>query len=236
MHIYKFSLYLLTLILSTNMLVAQTADEIINKTLENMGGTTKLNAIKTITQEGKVDMGQGREAPIKRYIVPNQALRNEFSLQGQTMVTTIEGNAGWAIRPFGGNKNAEPLPEEDVKTTQFEWDITGGLLNYAQNGSTAEYLGTDDFEGTDVYVVRLTLKTGQIIYHYIDTETYQTLKKVTKVKLGDKEQRNEETYSNFEKTDYGIVVPQSIGEQVTITKTLINQPIDDNLFKMPAKK
>ena len=63
MHIYKFSLYLLTLILSTNMLVAQTADEIINKALENMGGTTKLNAIKTITQEGKVDMGQGREAP-----------------------------------------------------------------------------------------------------------------------------------------------------------------------------
>lgn len=31
------------------MLVAQTVDEIINKTLENMGGANKLNAIKTIT-------------------------------------------------------------------------------------------------------------------------------------------------------------------------------------------
>ena len=223
-------------ILYSSMTFAQNANDIIAKALDSMGGTTKLNAIKTIVQEGKVDMGQGKEAPIKSYIIPNKAARSEFSLQGQTMITTVEGNTGWAIRPFGGNKNAEPLTQDDIKSNQLGWDITGGMLNYATNGTTAEYLGTDDFEGTDVFVVRLTLKTGEIIYHYIDTETYHTVKKVTKIKMGDKEQRDETTYSNFEKNNYGIVLPHSIGEQVTITKVLVNENIDPNLFKMPTKK
>lgn len=215
---------------------AQTADEIINHHLQAIGGKEKLSAIKTLIIEGEYDMGEGLKAPFKQYIVTDKFVRSEFSLQGQTMIRVAKNdNTGWAISPFGGNKNAEPMPEMEIKKMQLAYDFTKGLLNYTQNGNTIEYFGIDDFEGVDIHKIKVTLKTGQIVYHYIDAETYFDLQNLVKIKLGDKEEKNENSFSNFNTIDYGVVIPFTQNERSLITKVTVNAPIDEHLFDMPLK-
>lgn len=215
---------------------SQTAGEIIAKHLEKIGGKDKITAIKTIVREADVDRGQGVKAPAKTYIIPNKAVRSEFTLQGKTSIRVVEGDNGWAITPFSGNPNADPLPEAQVKRTQIAWDITGGLLYAAQHPESAEYFGIDDFEGSDVHVIKVTLPNGFTIYHYIDTETFMDLKQMTKIKLGDKEERQTTTYSDFTMTGYGIIQPFAVDESISINKIIFNAPVDEAIFKMPPKK
>lgn len=226
------------LICTTSVLTSAqtlTADEIIQKHLTAIGGSDKIGKITSIVMEGKYNMGQGLEAPIKTYIIPEKAVRQEFSLQGQTMIQVVEGNGGWVISPFDGNKNAEHMPEEDVKRQQTGWDITGGLYNYAQRKCVAEYFGMDDFEGADVHKIRITLPTGQMIYHYIDAENFMDINRMLKIKLGDKEIKYHTSYSNFVASDYGVIMPMNLDGQTTITKVAFNVPIDPSLFVMPPK-
>lgn len=232
----KLLLMFFAAILIQQVSYGQTAAEIINKHFEKIGGKDKLMAIKTIVREANSDIGQGLKAPIKSYIIPDKAFRSEYTLQGKTMVRAIKGDKGWGINPFSGNPNADPLPEAQIKQMQLAWDITGGLLYAAQHPESVEYFGIDDFEGTDVHVIKVALAEGEAIYSYIDTESFMVLKRMTKIKFGDKEEQQTSTFSDFTMTNYGIVMPFALDENVTVTNVSFNQPIDETIFDMPAKK
>ena len=76
---------------------AQTADEIIAKYIQKIGGIERLQAIKTMRSTGKFVGGGGFEAVV---VIENKRpnlVREEFSLQGLTAVNAYDGRNGWAI-------------------------------------------------------------------------------------------------------------------------------------------
>ncbi|MBV9988695.1 MAG: hypothetical protein JO301_13535 [Chitinophagaceae bacterium] len=82
---------------------------------------------------------------------------------------------------FGGpgGRNNQPtiirMKPEDVSAQQFELDTEGffpELVNYAAKGHTAQLLGTEKAAKTQCYKIQMTLKTGQTVIYYIDTQTF----------------------------------------------------------------
>jgi outer membrane lipoprotein-sorting protein len=221
---------------------AQTADELIGKYLKTIGGLEKLQSIKSIRSTGKVNAGGGFEAIIVSEKKRPNDVRQEFSLQGMTAVSAFDGKNGWKINPFSGKKDAETLGEEELKQVVEDSDFDGPLVNYAAKGNKIEYLGKEDYEGSDVYKLRVTLGNGTVKYYFLDTDYYVPIKIETK-------QVNRGTEYEFETIlgDYkdagGVYFPYSIESgikgnpnrsTVTLEKIEINPAIDDSRFSMPG--
>jgi len=99
-------------------------------------------------------------------------VRETFSLQGMTAVQAYDGSAGWQIQPFGGRKDPQLMGEDDLRDLLLDADLDGPLVDYKEKGSTVEFLGHDVVDGDDALRLKVTLKNGDIIYDYLDPDTF----------------------------------------------------------------
>src|SRR5438874_112068 len=129
---------------------AQTADELVNKYVDAMGGKEKLASLNAVKMTCSVDIGPDMKAPFTMYII-NKGMRTEFEIQGMKLIQALDGDSGWYINPFQGKKDPERMSEEQIRQSKDEVELTGSLFNYKEKGYTVEYLGKDDMEGTDTY-------------------------------------------------------------------------------------
>src|SRR5205085_3275608 len=102
-------------ILAATSLSAQTADEIISKYIQTVGGMEKIQAVKTLRRTGKFTGGGGFEAVVVSENKRPDMVRNEFMLQEMTGINAYDGKTGWKIEPWGGKKDPEKLGEEEMK-------------------------------------------------------------------------------------------------------------------------
>lgn len=235
----------LVLLLAFCLTQAQTADEIVNKHVAATGGADKWSKVQSVKYTGHYVMGPGMLPPVSSLLVaqPFKGYYSDFTWQGMTNKTALRADSGWSYNPFGGKREADPLSAQDIRETKLDADPQGLLFNYAQKGYTVEYLGTDDLEGTDVFKLRLTTGQGDMVYYFIDAQTYFVLKTVKRMKLKDKEVKSYTLFSDFKKTDFGVVLPhstQSVNEDgneqggpVNFTKVEVNAPVDAKLFDKP---
>jgi hypothetical protein len=90
----------------------------------------------------------------------------------------------------------------------------------------------DDMEGSEVHKVRLTTKEGDMVYFYIDVQSFYVLKMVKRMKFKTKEDKSFVVYSDFRKNDFGLTLPYSTqrvdekgneqGGPVMLTKITVN--------------
>ena len=221
---------------------AQTADQIVNNYIKTIGGMEKIQAIKSIRQTAKFSGGGGFEAVLitenKR---PNKS-REEFSLQGMTGISAYDGKNGWKIEPWQGKKDAESLSEEELKAVMDGADFDDSLINYQTRGNKVEFLGRDEFDGTDVYKLKVTLPSGTIKHYYMDTDYYVPIKIETKRMIRGAEMESESIIGDYKEVG-GVYFAHSIESgakgssnkaTVTIEKIEINAPIDDSRFVKPT--
>lgn len=225
----------------------QTADEIINKHFEATGGREKWSKVYSIEYTGNYVMGPGMLAPVKEIIIskPFKGEFSSFTWQGMTSESAMRGDSGWSYNPFGGKRETDPLSPNDIRSKNLDADPQGLLFNYKEKGYTVDYLGTDDVDGVDVYKLCLTTKTGDMVYFYIDEQSYYILKIEDRLKFKDKEQKGYTTFSDFRKTDFGVTVPfsaQSVDEDgneeggpVNYTRVEVNGAVDLSLFDKPKQ-
>ncbi|MGA7560610.1 MAG: hypothetical protein WCF61_13015 [Terriglobales bacterium] len=156
---------------------SQTAEELIAKNIQARGGLEKMKAIKTIRMTGKFEGGGGFTAAVGQENERPNLIRQTFTLQGMTQVLAYDGSTGWQIQPFGGKKDPELMGEDDLRDLQLDADIDGPLVEYKEKGSTVEYLGHDVVDGDDALRLKITLKNGDIIYDYLDPDTFIEIRK-----------------------------------------------------------
>lgn len=219
---------------------AQTADEIVEKHFDAIGGKDKLNAIKSMKMTGSIEIQPGMTAPMTMQIINNKALRMDLSVMGMTMNQVVYDNTGWAIVPFQGNPNPEPMTEDQVKEMKKQTDLSGDLLNYKEKGSKIELLTDEDVDGTPCFKLKIEEKDGSVGYKFFDKSNYYLIKEIKVLKLEDKETEVAILYSNFKKSDSGLVFAYSMnnemaGGTITWESFEINPTIDESIFKMPAK-
>jgi hypothetical protein len=130
----------LSALISTATVKAQTADEIIAKHTEAIGGQDKLAQINSVYIEAGTE-AMGNEAPTKIYIINGKGYRSESDMMGQTIVQVVTDKSGWAIMPFGGSSDPAALPDDIYKANADQVYAADPLINYAANGGKVELQG-----------------------------------------------------------------------------------------------
>jgi len=216
---------------------AQTADSIINKHIEAIGGKDAWMKVNSLRMEGVMKV-QGAEINVKITVLNNKGMRQDITFGGMSGYQILTPTGGWNFMPFQGQKQPDPITDDELKESQSELDAQGTLLNYKEKGHNVEYLGTEDVDGVDAYKIKETLKGGKVETVYIDPKNYYIIRVVSKVKANGQEMDQTQNMSNYQKQPNGIVIPMSMttgfGGDLTITKVEINVPIEESIFK-PGK-
>jgi hypothetical protein len=226
---------------STTPLLAQTADELIAKNIEARGGMEKIQAIKTLRISGRFDGGGGFVASVGQENQRPNLIRETLSLQGMTAVQAYDGSTGWQIQPFGGKKDPELLGEDDLRDLLLDDDFEGPLVNYQEKGNTVEFLGHDTVDGDDALRLKVTLKNGDIIYDYLDPDTFIEIRRDIQQFIRGAVRERVMSLGSYKPVN-GVMFPFSIAqgpknhpdEQVmTIKKMEANVTIDPADFMLP---
>lgn len=220
---------------------AQTVDEVIQKNIQARGGMEKLKAITSLRVTGKVHT-EGMQIPLRIQFKRPGMVRAEASVQGLSFVKAYDGETAWQIDAFEGKPDAEKAPDDEAKSIIDMGDLDGPLVDYKLKGNTVELLGKEELEATPVYKLKVTRKNGDVIFIYIDCQSYLELKASAKRKEQGKEFVEDEYYSDYKPVN-GVMVAHSIEtrvngqpeDQITFDKVEVNVAIDDAIFKMPKK-
>src|ERR1035437_10133788 len=222
---------------------AQTAEELVAKNLQARGGVDKIKAINTLKMTGKAYVGN--DAALSQKNKRADMIRQNFTVQGMTQIQAYDGKVGWQISPFGGRKDPELMGEDDYRDLLEEADIDGPLVDYQAKGNKVEYLGLDKVDGDDAYELKVPLKNGDIVYYYLDPDTYLEIKREKQQFIRGSVRESEEQLGSY-KAVAGVYYPYSLEVGVkndpsqhaviTVEKIEVNVPIDDSQFKMPAPK
>ena len=228
-------------------LVAQTkptADDIIAHYIKTVGGPEKIQAIKTLRRVGKFTGEDGFEAQVVQESSRPNRVREEFSLQGMTGINAYDGVNGWKIDPFGGKKDPESLSDEELRSIVEDSDFDEPLVDYKAKGNKVEYVGMDNVEGTDVYKLKVTLKSGDTRTYYMDTDSYVPIKYETKRIIRGTPQESETTLGDYKPVG-GWYLPFSIetkqkgssgAQKITFDKIEFNVPIDSTRYFRPGSE
>jgi hypothetical protein len=228
---------------------AQTADDIIAKYMDALGGKDKLLSIHSFYQEGVAVMQNGNEIETKTWRVQGKLYRQEISFGAGNVVVILTPKQGWSSNPRNGGAFTA-MSEEQVKNQQVQLDCAGPLVDYAAKGFKAELAGKDTVNGQECYQVRLISGSnpGTVITFSIDGKTWYCLRVVFKgVGMGggsgghrggaDGEFRLD--FGDYQKTPDGYIFPFTIiaggfNAKTSIEKIEVNKPIDEATLSKPA--
>ncbi|MFY9660771.1 MAG: hypothetical protein WAJ97_09100 [Terriglobales bacterium] len=221
---------------------SQTADELIAKNIQARGGMEKMKAIKNFRMTGRFEGGGGFTASVGQESARPNLIRQTFTLQGMTAIQAYDGATGWQIQPFGGKKDPELMGEDDMRDLLLAADFDGPLVDYKEKGSTVEYLGHDVVDGDDALRLKVTLKNGDIIYDYLDPDTFIEIRKEIQQFVRGSVRDRVEGFGSY-KPVAGVMCPFSISsgsknhpdaQTSTVQKMEVNVTIDNADFALPA--
>lgn len=236
MRITKFCLLLIAAVSTGFAAKAQTAEDIIGKYADAIGGKDKLAQIKSVYTEATVSM-MGSDNPASTTLLVGKGYLSQAEINGSKIVQCYTDKGGWSINPFTGSNDPAPMPDDLYQIGKDELFIGGSLLNYASMGGKAELLGKDG----NNYKIKVTTGTAEKTY-FIDATTYLLAKMTQTISMQGQTADVSTVLSNYQKTDIGYLAPYKIDVdlgQVQLAyavKTLtINKDVDPKIFEMPAK-
>jgi hypothetical protein len=221
---------------------SQTADELIAKNIQARGGMEKIKGIKTLRMRGKFEGGSGFTAAVTQENQRPDLIRETFTVQGMTAVQAYDGSTGWQIQPFSGKKDPELMGEDDLRDLLRDADFDGPLVDYKEKGSTVEFLGHDVVDGDDALRLKVTLKNGDIIFDYLDPDTFIEIRKEIQQFIRGSVRDRVVGYGSY-KPVAGVMYPFSISQgpknhpdaqTTTVQKMEANVTIDPADFALPA--
>jgi len=228
---------LITVFCSTSV-YSQTVDEIISKHLDAVGGKEKLTGLTSVSMEGTVEV-MGQSGTTKSTILNGKGSRTESEIGGQQVVNVYTDKGGWQINQFAGMTDPQAMPDEQFKAGEDQIYIEP-FLDYAARGAKVELVGQEKVGTVNAHKIKYTNKDGAVTTYYIDPTTFQVIQVSAVSNNMGQQVEVKSTYSDFQKTDYGLVVPHSIeidfGGQFTVTSKLqkvdVNQAVDAAIFEM----
>jgi len=220
----------------------QTAQSVLDKMIEAVGGRKALEAVKDTTITGTVELvQQGMSAPITIYQKEPNKLRVdvEIAAMGMTFTQAYDGQKGW-----GTNFQTMATEEmSDVMSKDLSHQALGNdsLLNPQKLGITFALKPKEKIEDKDYIVLEQTLADGHKITMFIDPATYLPYKSVAKSldPMTGGEVDSEAYVSDYRKVG-GIMFAHSNRvmsngaevQRLTITGVTFNANLDDSLFIM----
>ena len=226
---------------------AQTVDEIIENYIENTGGAENWQNVKAIKMSASINQ-MGMEIPIEMVQSENK-MYTKISIQGQEIKQGVfDGETLWSTNFM--SMKAEKSDQEDVDNIKNELgEFPDPFLNYKDKGFTAELMGTETLEGSEVFKVKLTKKPNvvdgkevpNVTIYYFDSENFVPIMTHQEMTQGPaKGTIMEGKMSDYQEVD-GLFMPFSMsqgikdqpGQAVNIKSIEINPSVDDSEFEFP---
>lgn len=225
---------------------AQTADEIIEKSIAAMGGRAALDKVKSRQMTGTLLLGtpagdiQGTIEILNS--VPNKTrtlIKADLSAFGAGPLVVdqrFDGTTGYVLDSLQGNRDITGSQLDTMKANSFPHPF----LNYKAMGASVQLTGKEKILDQDAFVLVFQPTSGAPIKQYVDATTFLPLRTVIKASIpqfGEVEQ-------NADPSDYrdldGVKVPYTVriessvqGLTMTFSKIEQNVPVDDKLFVKP---
>ena len=234
----KYFFLFLAVLLGTPSLFAQTVDDIINKHLDAIGGKDKLDTIKSIRLEHNVEM-MGNNTSSITTVLNGKGFRNESEFNDQKLIRVYTDKGGWQVNPFTGTSDPQAMPDDQYKTSEDQIYIEP-FYQYAERGAKAELTGQEKVGDVNAFKVKFTNKDSAVSFYYFDPTSYQIIQIVTPVEMQGQSVDIKSSLSDFKKTDFGLVMPNTIvvaiGDQFSMTSRLtkveVNPTVDPSIFEM----
>lgn len=229
----------LTALLTVTFTNAQTADEIVAKNTDALGGKEKLSQVSSIHSESSMEV-MGNESSSKTTVLNGKGYKNETDFNGQQIVQVVTDKGGWAINPFGGSATATALPDDQFKMSEDQVYVTGPLFDYAAHGGKVELSGQEKVCDVNAYKLKYTNKDSAESTIYVDPTTWLVIQTVKKGEAMGQPINVTTSYSDYRKTDAGITMPfainidmQQFALNVKVKNIEVNKAVDPTVFEMP---
>lgn len=211
-----------------------TAQNVLDKHIEALGGTEKLNTLKTVIVK-QTTSAQSQEIPQTLYILPGKGVRSEMNAMGFEIVVAARADSGWQVNPaLYGNQQPVALSEKQAKSACAQADLFGPLVSVQAKGHTATYAGEEKIEAELCHKLTVITLTGTQYTAYVSQKNYMLRKLITK--------SSEVYYADYRNVD-GYWFPYLVeiisgGNKASLTDRsfAVNTPIDDALFKRPVAR
>ncbi len=219
-------------------------DQLVSKNIEAKGGADALNALQSLRLSGKmlVQQGQLQLAYLQTKERPGE-VRTEGTIQGMTQIEAYDGKEGWRVSPFFGRRDPERMSADDLKSLAEQAEIDGPLVDWKAKGSTVEYLGTEEVDGTLAHKLKVVRKNGDVSFVYLDPDHFLEFRILTQRTRHGAYEEVETDLGDYEKTA-GVFIPTSIESgrkgdpdkrKIIIDKVEANVPVDDTIFHFPGQ-
>jgi len=240
---YLLSAVLIALLsaLTSETLLSQTAQDILEKMINAQGGREALEKIKDTTTHATIEMMQmGMTGTVTMYQKEPNKLRMDTEMMGMIMTQAFDGQTAWMDSPQTGVQiMSEKLGAE------FKQQALGNdsLLHPEKYGITYQYKGEAKEDDRDCHVLEVAYLEGREVTMFLDPSTYLPYKmKTTSLDQAGMEADIENILSDYKKVGevivpFSILVKQDGIEAVRIILIEVehNKGLEDSLFEMPGK-
>lgn len=247
----KSSLFAIAVLFVTISVQSQTADEIINKYIDVIGGREAISKIKslhiesetwtdgnTVTSDSSSTVTLGGLSTDIMNLIVGKGWKNENNFMGTKNFQCVTDSGGWNAVSIPGVSKIQimTMPKDVYEYKKINLQFGGLLINYAANGYKVELVGKETLDSCSVYNLKLTDTANRGMNFYIDANTYYLLKTVTDINQG----KITATFSDYQKTDIGLIafhittlMPPATKIFTTLNKVVINPEIDPKIFDKP---
>lgn len=233
--------FLFALFLMPGILVAQTAEEIIAKHIEAHGGADKWEKVEALKIKGRFT-AFSLEKDFTSYKTKCGAYYSDLYLGEQHVFEGFNGKCGWTIDPWQEIEYARNINSNETNVFKQKAEFFTPFLNYKKKGHKVEYIGKENVDGDEMFVLKLTREDGKSEKWYLNTKTYLEYKCEAPWVDFAQAVPAEMYFDDFRKVD-GIIVPFFIErifwqrDRITqIESVELNPKIDKSLFAMPKRK
>ncbi len=226
------ALLMVSIVCTAFTATSQTADEIINKYIDAIGGKENWKKINTLTMEGNVEV-QGLQIPFSMRAVHGKGVRTDGEFQGNFFIDITTPTKGWSQNPMAGKATLQPLSEDELKLKVDELDVQGPFIDYKEKGSTVEFLGKDEEDGNEYFKIKLTTKNNNETTYFFDTKTYLVYKQEALAKQQGQDIKVVVKSLDYQSVDGGVKMPFKMdqGQMMLVAKKYtINAPLDEKIF------
>ncbi len=225
---------------------APTADEIVTKYINAIGGKDKWKALKSMTISAKMSM-MGMDLPMTLYSKPANKQKAVISIQGVEIVQAYDGKDAWAINPMGGGKEPQLIPAADAKELTDE-EFENEFIDYKTKGHAVTYQGIEEIDGVKCYKIEMIKnknndKEDVTEIYFFDAENYVPISVKSYARSGQMKGQEIQSYLSDYQDVNGLMVAffneSKVGGQtvqkLTMEKVTFNDPMDDSIFAFPKK-
>lgn len=226
---------------------AQTADDVLAKAVDALGGRDALQKLRSRHSTGTITLETPAGNVAGTVDVTNAAPNKSRTLikadltalgAGQLVIDQrFDGAKGYALDSLQGNREITGQQLDTMRNSAFPHPF----LKYKDLGIAAKLVGRETVGGRPAFVIAMEPTSGPTVRQFIDAETYLPVQSVVKIAIPQLGQEVEQTteFSDYRSLD-GVKIPFQLhvsssvqGFTIKLETVEHNVSVDETLFVKP---